>query len=297
MLISSYNSRMSIDTENIEINGQLLSDFDFAKKNLLERLFYFIPLGNQLTASFNTILFPEINELYIYLKQDDSNDRDLHSFELDSNKLYSELKGLSEDVKKVKSLLDEIKKTSDDQFDQTLSNMLNKVDEQLNLLAEEIIKSRENKQFIISIFVISLAMVCLGEFSQALVGFQYDQGITTIWDFMTRTFGHNLAEFILGQFSDLGGPFVIVTGHYLYNAYPKKDIEVVNNLNISNFAQEASNRGLTFLVLSILSDLYNQTHIDLKDVVVFLVPWLAYFLWNSMYQKPESNQAKENFDK
>lgn len=168
--------------------------------------------------------------------------------------------------------------------------------EQADSAATEIINSKANRLFIMTVFALSVASFILGESTQRAVQFQYEQGSMEIWNFLVNTFGSNLAKFIIGQMSDLGGPFLMVTSHLMFGELIQKN-KKISNLDVSEFARRTSYYGIFFTVISLIMDVRNDTHIDLADPLIFIVPVITSLLWHKLREiRSEAETTEQSAD-
>lgn len=292
----NYESEPPDFNAEIELLNQRLIEFALSTRTLLVSSGLGLDgSARQRLTKINNLL--ERNDLInSALENETDNKTKLSEEELDDLLEKWRLQGVAvgESLVKLESS-DDTSEGLKDNFRQLIED-LGIIVEQADSAATEIINSKANRLFIMTVFALSVASFILGESTQRAVQFQYEQGSMEIWNFLVNTFGSNLAKFIIGQMSDLGGPFLMVTSHLMFGELIQKN-KKISNLDVSEFARRTSYYGIFFTVISLIMDVRNDTHIDLADPLIFIVPVITSLLWHKLREiRSESETTEQSAD-
>lgn len=155
----------------------------------------------------------------------------------------------------------------------SVQELLN-VNDEIEDVADKIIREKHNLLFIESIFILSLLMYYSGETVQMVVQTQYELGGLNIWNWMTDVFGVGLATFILGNLPDLARPYLAVAGRLFKSMRENKDFQT-DTFDLDNFAMKTTIWGVLFSILSLAVDRYHQNSLDATDVIASNTPLYA----------------------
>lgn len=160
-----------------------------------------------------------------------------------------------------------------------LETVLDQVMTEIQTTAEEILRSPVNARFIYGVFLISTIIAFIGEILQYTVQSQYEVGSTAFWDFLVAVLGRNLAEVMLGQLSDLSGPFFWLSEEIIFNEHIRGKDEI-KSLTVDSFAKRAASKGFSLALYYAIHDLFTSQTIDGSDALIFSVPIITYVAWS-----------------